>query len=107
MLEKNEKWHSLLGLARRAGKVVSGEETVLRAIREQKARVVIMSADASDRTKKTVNDKCNFYKVPIFEASERVTLGQAIGQPPRVLIAVTDSGFAGKLIEWLGPSTRG
>ncbi|MDD9147025.1 ribosomal L7Ae/L30e/S12e/Gadd45 family protein [Sporolactobacillus sp. CQH2019] len=107
MPEKNDPWYALLGLAKRAGKVVAGEETVLKAIRGHKAGVVIMSSDASDRTKKTVNNKCIFYKVPIFETSERVTLGRAIGQPPRVLIAVTDSRFAARLIEWLGPSTRG
>lgn len=107
MSEKTDKWKSLLGLARRAGKAVSGEETVLKMIRENKAKVVIMSSDASSRTKKTVCNKCSFYKVPLFELSERVTLGRAIGQPPRVLIAVTDRGFAERLIEWLEPSIRG
>ncbi|TGB00320.1 YlxQ family RNA-binding protein [Sporolactobacillus shoreae] len=107
MPQKNKNWVPLLGLARRAGKVVSGEDTVLRMIRDQKAKAVIISLDASARTKKTVGNKCSYYQVPLLQVPDRVQLGQAIGQPARVLAAVTDAGFAGGLIERLGPSIRG
>ncbi|RYL95304.1 YlxQ family RNA-binding protein [Sporolactobacillus sp. THM7-4] len=107
MPAKNNQWQSLLGLAQRAGKIVSGEETVLRMIREGKAKAVIMSADASNRTKKTTGNKCSYYHVPLLVVPDRAALGQSIGQPSRVLIAVTEDGFAEKLIEWLEPSTRG
>ncbi|MCO7174730.1 YlxQ family RNA-binding protein [Sporolactobacillus kofuensis] len=103
----NNNWQSLLGLAQRAGKVSSGEETVLRMIRQGKAKAVLLSDDASERTKKTIGNKCNFYHVPLLTVPDREVLGQAIGQPSRVIIAVTDSGFAGQLIERIGPSSRG
>ncbi|EST13036.1 YlxQ family RNA-binding protein [Sporolactobacillus laevolacticus] len=103
----NNGWQSLLGLAQRAGKVSSGEETVLRMIRQGKAKAVILSADASQRTKKTIGNKCSYYHVPLLTVPDREVLGQAIGQPSRVIIAVTDSGFAGQLIGRIGPSSRG
>lgn len=103
----NKGWASFLGLAQRAGKVSSGEETVMRLIRQGKAKAVILSADASERTRKTISNKCSFYHVPLLTVPDREVLGQAIGQPSRVIIAVTDSGFAGQLIGRIGPSSRG
>lgn len=97
----NSQWQSFLGLAHRAGKVISGEDTVIRAVKQEKAVVVILSEDASDRTKKTINNKCNSYRVPIRTVPNREGLGQAIGQHARVLVAVTDKGFANKLIALL------
>jgi ribosomal protein L7Ae-like RNA K-turn-binding protein len=102
MLQNNNDWVSFLGLAQRAGKIVSGEDTVIRVIREGKAGAVILSRDASDRTRKTVSNKCTFYHVPLLSVPDREQLGRAIGQPARVLAAVTDAGFAKGLIKRLG-----
>lgn len=59
---------SYLGLARRCGKLSVGSETVLAAIRKSKHGniTVILSEDASDRTKKQISDKCAFYGVPLI-----------------------------------------
>ena len=54
---------SLLGLAFRAGKVVSGEFAVKEAVRGQTAELVLVAGDASDNTKKLFHDKCSFYKM--------------------------------------------
>ncbi|ALS27591.1 ribosomal L7Ae/L30e/S12e/Gadd45 family protein [Paenibacillus cisolokensis] len=86
-----------LGMAMRAGKLATGDDTVLRAVRQGNARLVIVSADASDNTKKKFRDKCEFYGVPIAEAFSRFELGQAVGKGERVVVAVLDEGFA-KLI---------
>ncbi|MCC3376192.1 ribosomal L7Ae/L30e/S12e/Gadd45 family protein [Cohnella sp. REN36] len=88
---------SRLGLAMRAGKLVSGDETVLKAIRAGEARLVLVAEDASDNTRKKVADKCESYGVPLLIGYSRYELGGAVGKPERVLFAVTDPGFA-KLI---------
>ncbi|THF81225.1 L7Ae/L30e/S12e/Gadd45 family ribosomal protein [Cohnella fermenti] len=85
---------SRLGLAMRAGKLVSGEEIVLKAIRSGEARLVLLAGDASDNTKKKVADKCESYKVELLIGFTRFELGGAVGKPERVLFAVTDKGFA-------------
>jgi len=85
---------SHLGLAMRAGKLVSGEETVLKAIRSGEAKLVVMAEDASDNTGKKLTDKCGSYEVPLVIGYTRYELGGAVGKPERVMFAVTDQGFA-------------
>ncbi|MBS4211843.1 MULTISPECIES: YlxQ family RNA-binding protein [Neobacillus] len=91
------QWMSLLGLANRARKVISGEELTVKQIRSGNAKLVLLSADASQNTTKKITDKCNSYEVPIKMVENRYLLGQAIGKEARVVAAVLDDGFAKKL----------
>ncbi|MDT8858986.1 YlxQ family RNA-binding protein [Alkalihalobacillus sp. MEB130] len=92
-----EKWISLLGLAARARKLVTGEELVIKEVRRRSVRLVLLSSDAAEQTKKKVLDKCGHYNIPVRVTSDRATLGQAIGKAERVVIGVTDDGFAKKM----------
>lgn len=99
MMQK--QWMSLLGLAYRARKVISGEELVIKEIRSRRAKIVLLSKDASINTEKKITDKCHFYHVPIIRVENRTMLGEAIGKESRVVVAVQDDGFAKKLISLL------
>ncbi|MFB4158742.1 YlxQ family RNA-binding protein [Geomicrobium sp. JSM 1781026] len=92
-----EAFYKFLGLAMRAGKVVSGEETVLKTVRDQRAKLVLISSDASSNTNKMFHAKCHSYNVPIQTAGTREHLGRAIGKHERVVLGITDEGFAKKL----------
>jgi ribosomal protein L7Ae-like RNA K-turn-binding protein len=94
-------WTSLLGLANRARRVTSGEELVLKEIRNGNAKLVLLSEDASSNTAKKINDKSGYYKVPLRTVTDRYTLGSAIGKDARVVVAVVDIGFANKLMQLL------
>lgn len=83
----------------RAGKVVSGEELVLKEIRSGKACLVLLAADAQKNTEKKIADKCSFYNVPLLRCGNREQLGNAIGKEARVVVAVTDKGFARLLMK--------
>lgn len=83
-----------LGLAMKAGKVVSGEFMTENAIRDGRAKLVIIAADASANTKKKFADSCHYYKVPHVEWGDKDILGNAIGKEFRASLAVTDGGFA-------------
>lgn len=86
----------------RAGKLVTGEEIVLKAIRSGEAKLVLLAHDASDNTNKKFADKCNSYKVPLLVGYTRYELGAAVGKPERVVFAVTDRGFADMLqVGWV------
>lgn len=91
---RNDGALTALGLAMRAGKLASGDETVLRAIRQGKAKLVLVAADASDKAKKKYRDKCETYGVRLIEVFDRRTLGAAIGKAERVVAAVLDAGLA-------------
>ncbi len=92
-----QKWMSLLGLANRARKLISGEELVVKEIRSGKAKLVLLAEDASKNTEKKISDKCAYYQVPLKRVENRSLLGQAIGKEARVVVAVLDEGFAKKL----------
>ncbi|PPA72024.1 YlxQ family RNA-binding protein [Jeotgalibacillus proteolyticus] len=98
------KWMSLLGLATRAGKVISGEELVIKEVRNRKAKLVLLAEDASGNTAKKVTDKSQYYGVPVRQVTDRYTLGHLIGKDARVTIAVMDQGFAKKLLALLDES---
>ncbi|WP_124727542.1 YlxQ family RNA-binding protein [Staphylospora marina] len=95
---------NMLGLAMRAGRLVTGEEAVLAAIRSGAAKLVWLSEDAAGNTKKRVTDKCNHYRVPLIQASDRHELGHAVGKSERVVVAVTDEGFARSLTKLVSES---
>ena len=95
---KQNKILSLLGLAARARVVVSGGFMTEKAVKDGKARLVIVSGDPSDNTKKDFKNMCEFYHVPMFVYSTKEELGHAIGKELRSSLAVTDAGFAKNLI---------
>ena len=85
---------SLVGLAMKAGKVVSGEFSTEKAVKEGKASLVIVAEDASDNTKKLFLDKCDFYQVPVYIYGDKEQIGNAIGKELRASLAIVDTGFA-------------
>lgn len=82
-----------LGLAMRAGKLVTGDELVLKSIRSREAKLVIVAGDASANTQKKFRDKCGTYNIPLIIGFDRETLGRSVGKPERVVLAITDPGF--------------
>ncbi len=97
----NNQWLSIVGLATRARKAITGEELVLKEIRAGNAKLVLVASDASANTMKKLSDKCTYYKVPIRTVDDRYELGRAIGKDARVSLAILDEGFAKKLLTML------
>lgn len=95
-----QKALNLLGIATRAGKIVSGDGLTLTEIRNQNAKLVFVASDASPNTLKKFQDKCTYYKVPCISQFSQIELSQAIGRS-RMIIGVCDTGFAKKLQELL------
>ena len=85
---------SLIGLATKAGKTVSGEFATEKAVKTGKAFSVIVAGDASDNTMKKFKNMCDYYKVPIYFYADKDTLGHAMGKEFRASLAILDEGFA-------------
>jgi ribosomal protein L7Ae-like RNA K-turn-binding protein len=94
----------MIGLAQRAGKVVSGEFATEKAVKQRKAAAVVVAGDSSDNTKKNFRDMCTYYNVPYYEYSDRETLGNAIGKQFRASLAVIDTNFGDQIKKLLGNS---
>lgn len=91
----------LLGLANRAGKIVSGYSEVLHKLQQEKIMMVFVANDASDKTKQTFQNKCTHYKVELYLDFSTEELSHAIGKEMRKILAVTDLGFYKTLKEKL------
>jgi ribosomal protein L7Ae-like RNA K-turn-binding protein len=93
---------NMIGLAYRARKCSLGEETIVKDIQQQKARLVLIASDIGSQTRKKLTDKCKFYNIPFVIVDDKETLSHAIGKSQRVAIAILDAGFAAKIKSLLG-----
>ena len=98
---RQDKILSLIGLATKAGKTVSGEFSTEKAVKTGKACLVIVSAEASDNTGKKFENMCTYYQVPIFFYGTKEELGNAMGKQFRASLAVTDLGLSDAIMKEL------
>ena len=63
-------------------------------MKEGKAKLVVVSDEASDNTKKMFRNMCDFYKVPAYFYGTKEGLGHFMGKEFRASMAVTDEGLA-------------
>ena len=85
-----------LGIARRAGFLISGTDAVIASL-EKKAKLVIVATDASDATKDKISRKCFYYKVNILQEFNTEELAIAVGQNNPKILAITDEGIANQI----------
>ena len=91
----------MIGMAMKAGRVVSGEFMTEKAVKTGKAFLVIVSAEASDNTKKMFRNMCGYYQVPMYLYGTKDELGHYIGKEFRASLAITEEGFAKSIIKRL------
>ena len=98
-METNDRLMSLLGLARKAGKLELGSEAVKQAVHRRKAKLVLLSGDLSPRTLQAMQEEAEKAGVrtaalPAGMDAVQAALGQRAG-----VLAVNDSGFAEALLK--------
>ena len=81
---------SVLSLAMKAGKVLSGTDQVLDGLSEGVVSLVILSEDATDNTGRKIKSRCERFHVHYREFGTQKELGNAIGKPMRSVIALTE-----------------
>ena len=104
---KLNKALSMISLATKAGKTVSGEFCTEKEVKSGLAELVIVAEDASENTKKLFCDKCSFYKVPVITMGTKEELGHAIGKEFRASVAILDEGFAGAVMKKIESLSQG
>lgn len=96
---KQNKALSMLSIATKAGKTVTGEFSTEKAVKEGKAYLVIVADDASDNTKKKFQNMCDYYHVAIRFFADKNSLGNACGKEFRANLAVIDEGLAKAVVK--------
>lgn len=99
-MNTNQRVLNLLGLAMRAGMLITGEEQVLAEVRKKQAKIVFVAENASSNTKKKFTDKCQYYDISCAIQFSKEELSHAIGKQ-RTICAVMDDGFARRFRELL------
>lgn len=84
-----------IGLARKAGKLVSGTDFVCDAIRNKKIFLVVCSESVSDNTRKKISDCCTYYHTDLrFADVSKEALGKAIGKAFTACVGVADKNLS-------------
>jgi len=87
MLNKAER---LLGLATRAGKVITGAELCEKAVKSGKAKLIILTKETSKNTKKLF---CGS-GIDIIYVDSMDILGKCTGKETRSVAVITDENFS-------------
>ncbi|MBR5539551.1 MAG: ribosomal L7Ae/L30e/S12e/Gadd45 family protein [Clostridia bacterium] len=94
---------SMIGMCKKAGRLISGVPLVCDAVREGRAYLTLYASGASVNSVKRITDKCASYDAKI--AAIDVTpeeLGKAIGKVGAVAaVCTTDRGFAEAILKIL------
>jgi ribosomal protein L7Ae-like RNA K-turn-binding protein len=98
---------NLLGLAKRAGMLVTGNDACMASVRSGKAALAIVAKDTGANAMKKYHDKCRSYNVPLIELFDKERLGIAVGKAYGAILVVTDKGFASRIQQMSGENIGG
>ena len=95
---------SMIGLAKKAGRLVSGAPIVIDAVRSGKVYLVVYAKKASENSVKRITDKAKSYEtaaLPLDVLPEE--LGHSIGKVGAVsAVGITDAGFSEAIKKIIG-----
>jgi len=82
-----------IGLARRAGKLLLGEETILSALKKNQVNVVFLASDTGPNTTKRISDKTKFHGVQLITALSSDEMAGASGRKTLKVAGIGDKNF--------------
>jgi ribosomal protein L7Ae-like RNA K-turn-binding protein len=93
---------NMLGLAKRAGALVTGHDACMAQVRSGKAALALVARDTGANAMKKYHDKCKYYNVPLLEVLDKMSLGHAVGKSHSAIVVITDPGFAAHIRQLAG-----
>jgi ribosomal protein L7Ae-like RNA K-turn-binding protein len=96
-----DRVHTMLGFARKAGKTVTGEEGLLWHANAGKIRLLILAEDARGKKVLDVTSLAEKHSIALRRWGTLESLSQALGQPVSAAIAVTERSFADTILIYL------
>jgi ribosomal protein L7Ae-like RNA K-turn-binding protein len=95
----NNKILNLLGFAKKAGKIISGENTVDTFLKRNKKKLslVIIAEDMSCESKNKYILKLKNNNIKYIIMFDKEILGNSIGKSSRAIVGICDKGFAEKI----------
>ena len=84
-------------MSARARKISFGADSVEEEIIRKKAKLIILSVEASDRTKDKFKKLCEQYKIPVIIYGNIEELSKAIGKENKAIFAIKDVNLADEI----------
>lgn len=88
------KFLTLLGFARKANNLTSGDEGVKNFLKQDKIHLLILAQDYSEKRKAYWRKVAEELGIDIIEQADKESLGRAIGTSPRALVGILDEKMA-------------
>lgn len=85
--------YQFLGLAQKAGFLLSGREQLMDGLKHKKGTLLLITEDASERTAGEYRAIAERNRIPWRTFGEKEKLGQALGKGVRTAVLITDNGF--------------
>ena len=89
---------NLIGMARKAGSVVSGSNSVLQELAKPSASFLVVATDAAAGTADKILNRAKGADVPFVKMFNKQILGSAVGRDERSHLVLTNKRFAKNLI---------
>ncbi|MBQ2897372.1 MAG: ribosomal L7Ae/L30e/S12e/Gadd45 family protein [Clostridia bacterium] len=89
------KAERLIGLATRAGKIITGIELCEKAVKTNKAKLIILARDISESSKKVFIGS----GVDTIYVDSKEKLGKCTGKEVRSVAVITDSDFSDAVLK--------
>ena len=89
---------SLLGLAKRAGKVIVGTDAVISKLQVNDLHLIFIAKDSSLATIDKIEKKAFYYNVRIIKSFTSDEISKAIGSNNNKVLGISDPGFAKAMI---------
>ena len=94
-----DKILSLLGFAKRAGKIIAGSNAVQRSLLLGKSYLIIIAEDAGLSIKSKMMRLCNENSVSYLVYGNSEILSKALGEVNKVIFSVEDENFAKSILD--------
>ena len=91
------KFLTLLGFAKKANHVTSGDEGVKAFLKKGKIKLLIVAEDYPEKRKNFWKETAESMNIDFIEICDKESLGRAIGTSPRALVGILDEKMAESL----------
>lgn len=93
--------NTLLGFARKSGKLYSGESAVKAAVKGKNAKLVILAEDLPEKRKSSWLKYCEFLGIKVVVLGTKEEYGRVLGLSERGILAVADYKMSAAIIRKL------
>lgn len=92
------KIYSMLGIAKKGGKISIGFDAACLDIKHKKSILVIIAVDASEKTKENIQFLCKKHDIEYVEYGKKEILGRSIGRKVVSVMSINDKNIASYLL---------